>query len=419
MPRIYDAVFAAAGRKREEYLQFDRVDPFSRVYLKPNEPFDLPSDRGAAIAAIRQLSARDASNFERLLATLDQAVAEVESAVFSRPITSILQMIHPGFLRVGRGLPLWKSYRKWIDDWFETPLLKSFFYGFPSYTGQSWNTAAVGAVLIPFYMLAEGVWFPRGGVAAIPQSMERLGRELGVEYIVGDAVTGIERTGHSVSAVQLASGTRLPVDHLVSNLDRYTFGQRWLNRPTEALPSSSYFTLHWGFSSKIPGLSHHTLYVPPDFERGFVEMYDERQFPTDPIVYLNETSGMDPTMAPPGGSNVFAVITCPADEPQLDWAARSDEYAARVRRILDSFGVKLPEPVFERRQNPLYFHDQHGNYRGSLYGVDERARQLYGMFPAGNDDPEVRNLTYCGGSVQPGAGLPMATLSGQFATRNL
>jgi phytoene dehydrogenase-like protein len=74
--------------------------------------------------------------------------------------------------------------------------------------------------------------------------------------------------------------------------------------------------------------------------------------------------------------------------------------------------------VFERIQNPLYFAEKHGNYKGSLYGPDEEYR-LWGIFPLANRDPRYGNVAYCGGAVQPGAGLPMATLSGQFAVQVL
>jgi phytoene dehydrogenase-like protein len=37
------------------------------------------------------------------------------------------------------------------------------------------------------------------------------------------------------------------------------------------------------------------------------------------------------------------------------------------------------------------------------------------MMPLRNFDEQISNLFYCGGSVQPGAGLPMVLLSGKFA----
>jgi phytoene dehydrogenase-like protein len=78
--------------------------------------------------------------------------------------------------------------------------------------------------------------------------------------------------------------------------------------------------------------------------------------------------------------------------------------------------IEPSEIEMQRVQTPVYFEQEHGNFRGSLYGADEKHR-LFGMFPWSNRDPEFRNLLYVGGSVQPGAGLPMVTLSGKFAAQ--
>jgi phytoene dehydrogenase-like protein len=163
-------------------------------------------------------------------------------------------------------------------------------------------------------------------------------------------------------------------------------------------------------------LSHHTLIIPPDFEQGFEELYQARKFPASPIVYLNETAQTDPTTAPAGCSNVFAVITCPAMEPHIDWSKEQAEYQSRIWKTLDrhNFQFDSSEIEFTRVQTPLTFQERDGNFLGSLYGPDEKHR-LWGMMPLRCVDEEIKNLFYCGGSVQPGAGMPMVALSGKFA----
>ncbi len=106
-------------------------------------------------------------------------------------------------------------------------------------------------------------------------------------------------------------------------------------------------------------------------------------FPTEPIVYLNETAGTDPGAAPIGGTNLFAVVTSPACEPHLDWEGRQEEFKGRVLGIMRRFGLGFePEEVeLERIQTPRYFEREHGNYKGSLYGPDEKHRLFGGLFP--------------------------------------
>lgn len=181
----------------------------------------------------------------------------------------------------------------------------------------------------------------------------------------------------------------------------------------------SYFTVHWGIQGRLDSLSHHNLFIPEDFEGSFRSLYDDNRWHDEPIVYVNETSKLDPAVAPPGCSNAFAVVTSPSMDSEEDWDAVEPKVNA-VRRTLSLYGVDFDEADirFAKVQTPQTFCERDGSYRGSLYGCHESDR-LFGMFPASNRDSEYRNLFYCGGSVQPGAGLPMALLSGKFAAELL
>jgi phytoene dehydrogenase-like protein len=104
----------------------------------------------------------------------------------------------------------------------------------------------------------------------------------------------------------------------------------------------------------------------------------------------------------------------------VDWQKDGPKFATDLRLQLHQFGIvdKEEQTVFQRIQTPLTFAERDGNYRGSLYGVEEASR-LFGMLPEGPRDPQFKNWTYAGGSTQPGAGLPMVLLSGKFAVSAL
>jgi phytoene dehydrogenase-like protein len=134
------------------------------------------------------------------------------------------------------------------------------------------------------------------------------------------------------------------------------------------------------------------------------------------VIYLNNPCRVDPHAAPPGHTNLFAVLTVPAMHDHLDWEQESARLRTVTRQELNRFGLGFDDSdiIFERQQDPRYFQSAHGSWRGSLYGPDEKER-LWGLFSLGPRDPQFRNLTYAGGTAQPGAGLPMVTLSGKFA----
>ncbi|MER3496993.1 MAG: hypothetical protein C4320_09720, partial [Armatimonadota bacterium] len=215
-------------------------------------------------------------------------------------------------------------------------------------------------------------------------------------------------------------GQEVEADAFVVAMDRFRAAE-WLGEPETRRPSYSYFTVHYGVREELPQLAHHSLIVPEHFELGFDALYDRREFPDPPIVYLNNTSLIDPTTAPRGRTNLFAVVTTPAQEDHLDWGLLEREGREAVDAALRTIGVDVMKlgTDFVRIQSPRYFAETHENYRGTLYGLDEAHRLFRGLMPYGNCDPRFTNLAYAGGAVQPGAGLPMATLSGQFAVEAL
>lgn len=414
LKRLYDDLFSRAGRPIEDYLQFERLDPITRVHTPWHGPIDLPADLDACLQTLADVAPQDSESLRRLMDKLQSATPHIDKSIFARPFDRAWQLANVHLIAAAKGFDVRKSYKQLVDGMFESPMLRAFMYGFPSYGGQTYHAKSFGGLMIPYLMLTEGVWWPRGGIGAIPSSLYKLATDLGVEARNGVRVTGLETQRNRVAQV-VSSEAAFGCDAVISNVDRSTAAQ-WLgSESTCKRPSLSYFTVHWGIRKRFESTRHHTLVIPENFEQGFEALYDRDEFPDPPIVYLNDTTATDPSTAPDGCTNLFAVVTSPAAIDSIDWTDHRSKLEA-VRRTIAQAGVDFgPEDVaFERVQTPATFEERDGSYMGSLYGCHESER-LFGLFPASNRDACVKNMFYCGGSVQPGAGLPMTLLSGMFA----
>jgi phytoene desaturase len=300
LTHIYQEVFRRAGCNPDDYLQFQRLDPFTRVLMDGLDgPLDLPADEEACIQALGRVAPQDEPGLRTLMATLASAAPYVDDTVFAHPIDKPYQLLHPKLARFALHFNPRLTYRQLVDEQIKSPLLRAFFYGFPSYSGQTYDSKAAGALLIPFYMLRHGVWYPKGGIHAIPAAFTRLAQELGVEIQLQAKVTGVATQGRRLTEVHIEGSTALKAEAVICAMDRYTFGP-WLQRPEPQTPSYSYYTLHWGLKGERPEVEHHTLLIPNGFEEGFEELYQQRRPPSRPVIYLNNPGRVDPQSAPPG-----------------------------------------------------------------------------------------------------------------------
>lgn len=417
LPYIYREIFRQAGRNLDDYVALSRLDPISRVGFGAEDWWDIDADLSQAVERMAERWPRDAKSLNALMLQLDGIAAAVEGSVFAGPIEQWQQLARSEFLRMGLALNPFRNYKQWIDLRFESPLLRSFFYGFPSYSGQTYHGRSIAGLMIPYYMFRTGVWYPQGGIGALIGAFRGLAEELGARLHTGSKVTGARAEGRRIRALEMEGHGPVEVDCLAVNLDASTF-RFWLGKAKPKRSSYSYFTLHWGLPRTLPEVLHHTLLVPKGFETGFRDLYDRRTFPQPPIVYLNNPTAIDPGCAPTGHTNLFAVVTSPGREE----FGTEEHYAhaeAAVVGILQQRGIDVTDSTFCRRQNPTYFEHAHGNDRGSLYGPDEPERWMGGILPLPNRESDFENVAYAGGSVQPGAGLPMVALSGRFAVEAL
>ncbi len=72
--------------------------------------------------------------------------------------------------------------------------------------------------------------------------------------------------------------------------------------------------------------------------------------------------------------------------------------------------------VVEDFWTPYDIEARYASNRGSIYGVVCDRRRNF-AFKAPKQSSRFRNLFFVGGSVNPGAGMPMVTLSGQHVAR--
>ena len=119
-------------------------------------------------------------------------------------------------IRLGAFERLGTAIRKRFTD----PRLHRLFSFQAMYAGLSPDSALALYAVITYMDTIEGVWFPEGGMHAVPMVMAQVAEKAGVTFRYGDPVETILRspTGR-LAGVRTASGTRIMADAVVCTVD--------------------------------------------------------------------------------------------------------------------------------------------------------------------------------------------------------
>ncbi|MFM8771809.1 MAG: phytoene desaturase family protein, partial [Candidatus Kapaibacterium sp.] len=204
MPFVLDEVFASVGAKRSDYITLLPVDPACQYRWTDGSRLDLPFSHEDVITAIEQFSPGQGASAR---AYLDHAreVYELTKDIF---IFGEFDGLGEFFKR--RNLPLLPSLSKLRpfstlhdhnQSTFSDARLVQLFDRFATYNGSSPFRAPATLMVIPWVEIGFGAWYPKGGMHAIADGLERLAREVGVRIHLQTGVARIHVDRSAVSAL--------------------------------------------------------------------------------------------------------------------------------------------------------------------------------------------------------------------------
>ena len=333
LPDRYREQFTAVGKKLEDYMDIERVDPAYRAHFGDHTSLDLLYDTEKMRKQLDEVEfcagGRYIDWLGRARASLDYGVA----AFIERDANSILDFVD--LSRVGplalavNPLDLLLPQFQQMKKYFKSPKLRALFSYKELYVGLSPYNAPGVFSLLAATELTDGVWYPKGGFDKVRGSLQALCDEEGVEIRTGTSVESIvtEPLGGSPSAiagskatqvvkgVKLASGEIIEADVVVANpdlpcvwdqmIDKEVFpeAKKEAERWEDADYSASVIEFNWCLDTQIADLLHHNVFLSGDYEGSWVRPCVASDFdaPKQHNFYCHNPVFTDPTCAPPGG----------------------------------------------------------------------------------------------------------------------
>ena len=409
-----DALFALCGTSTEAEVETTRLPRLARHWwpgpASNSGPLDLFPDRDANIEAIRAFAGTaEAQGFARF-----DAAARALYDAFEHPVMRAAKPDLPAIARATLSQPqLWPALLPGmtLDRW-----LRQLFGRYATYVGG--RPAHTPAVLsLVWQAEAQGVWAVTDGIQALAQALARAAQTLGVRFHYATKARRITRQSGHVSLVETDHGHH-PTDIVVFNGDPRALTDGHLGEAAQSAlkppgkPSLSAWV--WSFAATPTGprakdLLQHNLFLTADPSAEFGPI-GAGKMPESPTLYLN---AQDRELGPTPATERFQIIlNAPAgqpDHPDEDRTCHDRTFPALAQMGLTFLAPPGPEALTRPKDLAQRFPAS----QGAIYGASPEGALAAFRRPVARTG--LPGLYLAGGGVHPGAGVPMALLSGKQA----
>ena len=427
LPHIFERLFERSGRKLADYIPIRPLRPHWRNFFDDGVTVDLyPEPERMAAEAEKVGESPEA--LRRFLDYSGRLYDLVDRGYFQQGLDTAREFAQFYGLWNFLGFDVFRTMHGGAARFLRTRYFRDIFDYFIKYVGSSAYRAPAFMNCLPTIQFRHDLWYVDGGLYHIALGLQRLMDELGVAVHLNSEVEEIRREGNRVTGIAVKGGGFHPADIVVSNMEVIPAYRDLLREDAGFMrtlekfePACSGLVLDLGLDIQYPQLAHHNFFFSGDQRAHFRKVFERRELPDDPTIYLVAASKTDPTVAPTGCDCLKILPHIPYIDDNRP-LSRADYLAFKEKVVdkLERMGLTdlRKHTVFEHVWTPLDIQEQYYSNKGSIYGVvSDRFRNF--AFKAPKQSSRYENLFFVGGSVNPGGGMPMVVLCGQNVCRKI
>jgi len=421
MPDLIADAFDAVGENMADFLTLEPVSPLYRSFFPDGSTLDVHSDVEQMADEIERVIGPDeAAGYRRYVEFVSKLYRYEMKDFIDRNIDSPLDLVTPDLARlvaIGGFRRLTPKVRQYLKD----PRTERIYSFQAMYAGVSPYDALAIYAVIAYMDSVAGVFFPKGGMHAVPTAMAAAAEKHGVEFRYDTEVTSVETVGDRAVAVITAGGERIPADVVVLNPDLPVAHRDLLGREPWSVRRLTYspscFLLLAGSTAKYSKIAHHNIHFGRSWQGVFEELIDRKQLMSDPSILVTNPSHSDPSLAPDGKEIYYVLFPTPNLDADIDWRTMGPRYRDEAVRELERRGYVGFGDAIEVADitTPLDWQAR-GMERGAPFASAHSFFQT-GPFRPGN--MWGQNVVFTGSGTQPGVGVPMVLVSGRLAAERV
>ena len=422
MPELVTELFSLSGVDPVSHFKDKKLDDICHYFYEDGTQLTARADVDAFASEIESKTKTKAKEVLHHLKNshfiynvtahlfLEKSLHKLKSYLSLKTIWSFLQL---PFLNI------FSSMHSVNEKKLKDPRLVQLFDRYATYNGSDPYRAPGILNIIPHLEYNKGAFFPKGGMHHITESLFGLAKQKSVKFHFNSKVEKILIRNGIATGVKIGSNEFL-ADHIICNMDvvpayRYLMpDQKHAEKTLNQERSSSALIFYWGINKSFDQLGLHNIFFSKNYQEEFEHIFEDQNICNDPTVYVNISCKESAKDAPDGMENWFVMINVPGDKGQ-NW----DELIKysrlniinKLNRILktDVAALIIEEEILE----PRTIESKTGSFQGSLYGTASNNR-MAAFFRHPNFSKRIDSLYFCGGSVHPGGGIPLALSSAKI-----
>jgi phytoene desaturase len=426
MPDLLADLVGSVGEELDDWLTLDKLDPAYRAHFPDGSTLDVITDTARMAGEVsRVCGPREADGYLRFVDYARELWHLERKDFIDRNLDRPQDLLTANLVRLLR-LGGFRRLQTKVNQFFRDERTRRIFSFQAMYAGLAPHDALALYAVIAYLDSVAGVYFPRGGIHAVPKALAAVAEKHGVTIRYDATVTGVQARAGRARGVTLAGGEFISADVVVLNPDLPVAYRELL--PATPRPrlsrlrySPSCVVLHVGSTQGYDRIGHHNIHFGKAWKRTFDEVIRQGRLMSDPSLLVTNPSRTDPSVAPAGRHSYYVLAPAPnLAVPTIDWRGsaaglyRADLIETLEQRGYTGFGSAIE---VSHLVTPADWADA-GMAAGSPFAAAHTLRQT-GPFRPGNLHPTLDNVVFVGSGTQPGVGVPMVLISGRLAAERI
>lgn len=423
MPSLIQDAFNCVGEDMKDWLELMPVSPLYRAFYHDGSQIDVHANTQEMEAEIAsKISATEAEGYRKYVDFVTKLYKYEMNDFIDRNIDSPLNLLTPNLARL-IAIGGFRRLAPKVNQFMKDPRLQKVYSFQAMYAGVSPQQALAIYAVIAYMDSVNGVFFPKGGMHAVPRALASAAQKHGVEFKYNTTVSSVEVVNGRAKAVLTEDGARIECDALILNPDLPVAWRDLLGKTPLSVKRLNYspscVTMLIGSSKKFDFTAHHNIHFGKSWDGVFDELITQKKLMSDPSVLVTIPSKDDPSLAPVGKHSYYVLFPTPNLDADIDWTKQAKPYRDHMISVLESRGYSGFGDAIETEvvTTPLDWQAQ-GMERGAPFASAHTFFQT-GPFRPRNMAAGIENVVFAGSGTQPGVGVPMVLISGRLAAERI